>query len=178
MTEKDLERRLCEMLRNGLPTIDTHAEFSIHNSNSDAKNLYDLIGKNDYEVIEDDSRWNLHPKFMLEIIGGMRPDIVLRSKASSENRIYIEVKKTKPLGYGKADSQIIRYFLHLLATSHSKPSIAGVDIVDIGRAVLLAAPVSWFAATLNHDAWTYFLKTYSGLASCLGVTIGELHISE
>jgi hypothetical protein len=175
MTEKDLERRLCEMLQTRLTAVDTHAEFSIHNSNSDAKNLLDLIGKNGYEVIEDDSRWNLHPKFMLEIIGGMTPDIVLRSKASNENRIYIEVKKTQPLGHGKADSQIIRYFLHLLATSHSKPLIVGEDI---RRAVLLAAPVSWFATTVNHDAWTYFLKTYSRLASCLGVTLGELHISE
>ncbi|ALA57218.1 hypothetical protein NITMOv2_0782 [Nitrospira moscoviensis] len=76
--------------------VDMPAQFSIHNSTSDAKNLFDLIGHKTYEVIEDDSRWNLHPKFMLEIIGGMTPDIVLRSKASNENRIYIEVKKTQP----------------------------------------------------------------------------------
>ena len=175
MTEKDLECRLCEMLRTGLTAVDMHAEFAIHNSSSDAKNLFDLIGRNGYEVIEDDSRWNPYPKFMLEIIGGMTPDIVLRSKVSCENRIYIEVKKTQPLGYRKADSQVIRYFLHLLATSHSKPSILGEDI---RRAVLLAAPVSWFAATANKDACTYFLEMYSPLASCFGVTLGELHLPE
>lgn len=175
MTEKDIERRLCEMLRSGFTAVDMPAEFTIHNSTSDAKNLLDLIGKNGYEVIEDDSRWNLHPEFMLEIIGGMTPDIVLRSKASSENRIYIEVKKKQPLGYGKADSQIIRYFLHLLVTSHSKPPSVEKDI---SRAVLLAAPVSWFTDTINRDAWTYFLGTYSRLASRFGVTLGELHLSE
>lgn len=175
MTEKDLERLLCEKLRTGLTAVGAHAEFSIHNSSSDAKNLFALIGENGYEVIEDDTRWNLHPRFMLEIIGGMTPDIVLRSKVSGENRIYIEVKKKQPLGYGKADSQIIRYFLHLLATSHSKPPSVEEDI---RRAVLLAAPMSWFADTVNRDAWTYFLGTYSRLASCFGVTIGELHLSE
>lgn len=175
MTEKDLERRLCQMLQAGLTAVDMPVEFSIHNSTSDAKNLFDLIGNKDFMVFEDDSRWNLYPKFMLEIIGGMRPDIVLRSNASSENRIYIEVKQTQPLGYDEADSQIIRYLLHLLATSHSKPP--GVE-EDIRRAVLLAAPASWFAATNNHDAWMYFLETYSRLASCFGVTLGEVHLSE
>ena len=120
-------------------------------------------------------RSNPYPKFMVEIIGGMIPDIVLRSKVSNENRIYIEVKRTQPLGYGKVDSQIVRYFLHLLATSHSKPS-GGAD--DIRRAVLLAAPPSWFAVNAIHDAWRYFLETYTQLASCFGVTLGELHLQD
>ena len=175
MTEKDLERQLCEKLRAGFTAVDMPAEFFIHNSTSEAKNLFDLIGNKGYELIEDDSRWNLHPKFMLDIIGGMTPDIVVRSKGSGENRIYIEVKKTQPLGYGKVDSQIIRYLLHLLATSHSKPPNDGEDI---RRAVLLAAPPSWFAANVNHNAWTYCLETYSRLTSCFGVTLGELHLSE
>jgi hypothetical protein len=175
MTEKDLERRLCEMLRNGIATGDMPSEFCIHNSTSDAKNLFDLIGSKDFDLIEDDNRWNLHPKFMVEIIGGMTPDVVLRSKTSNENRIYIEVKKTRPLGYGKVDSQIIRYLLHLLATTYSTPP-GGAD--DIRRAILLAAPLSWFAVNTNHAAWTYFLETYSRLASCFGVTLGELHLPD
>lgn len=175
MTEKDLERRLCEMLRGGFATVDVPSQLSVHNSTSDAKNLFDLIGDKGFELIADDSRWNPHPKFMLDIIGGMIPDIVLRSKVSNENRIYIEVKKTQPLGYGKVDSQIVRYLLHLLAISHGKPS-GGAD--DISRAVLLAAPPSWFAVNANHDAWGYFLETYTGLASCFGVTLGELHLQD
>src|SRR5437899_12625248 len=69
LTEKDLERQLCEKLRAGFTAVDMPAEFFIHNSTSDAKNLFDLIGNKGYELIEDDSRWNLHPKFMLDIIG-------------------------------------------------------------------------------------------------------------
>lgn len=175
MTEKDLERRLCELLRGGLSTADIPVECAIHNSTSDAKSVLGLIGGRDFELIEDDSRWNLHPKFMVEVIGGMTPDVVLRSKLSGENRIYIEVKKTRPLGYGQVDSQVIRYLFHLLATSHSMPPHAPDDL---RRAVLLAAPPSWFTAKANHDAWTYFLETYSRLASCFGVTLGELHLVE
>ncbi len=173
MSEKDLERRLCNMLGDGLPVGDMPAEFSIHNSTSDALHLFDLIGDKVYEVIEDDNRWNLDPKFMLEVIGGMTPDVVFRSEVSGENRIYIEVKKTQPLGFGIVDSQIVRYLLHLLATSRRQP-VSGKE--DIGRAVLLAAPPSWFAVARNRDAWTYFLETYSGIASCFGITLGEMHL--
>ena len=57
---------------------------------------------------------------MLDLTGGSVPDIVLRSKASGENRIYVEVKDTQPLGYGLEDSQIIRYFLHLISHQYKK----------------------------------------------------------
>lgn len=173
MTESHLVCRLCEMLRGGIARVDMPSEFCIHNSTSDARNLFDLIGDREFHLIKDDNRFNPCPTFMVDIIGGMIPDIVLRSKASNENRIYIEVKKTQRLRYDKVDSQIIRYFLHLLATTQSRP-LGGTD--DIRRAVLLAAPPSWFAVNTNHAAWTYFLETYSPLASCFGVTLGELHL--
>jgi len=72
---------------------------------------------------------------MLDVIDGMIPDIVLRSPISRQNRIYIEVKDTEPLGYGIEDSKIARYFLHLLATTTRGPKEGN----DIRRAVLLCA---------------------------------------
>lgn len=83
------------------------------------------------------------------------------------------MKKTRPLGYGKFDSQAIRYLLHLLATTQQRPH--GIA-TDIRRAIVLAAPPSWFGVKDNRDAWHYFLQTYAALAATFDVTLAELHV--
>jgi len=102
-------------------------DWKFRNSTSDAKNLATLLGQHRPTVLHDTNVWNLHPNFMLDVIGGTIPDIVLRSPISRQKRIYIEVKDTEPLGYGIEDSQIARYFLHLLATTTRGPK-EGNDI--------------------------------------------------
>ena len=49
-------------------------------------------------MLHDTNVRNLHPTFMQDVIGGMVPNIVLRSPISAENRIYIEVNDAEPLG--------------------------------------------------------------------------------
>ena len=66
--------------------------FVISGSTSDAKNLSELIGDRRFEIFEDNNAFNPYPKFMIDIFGGLIPDIVLRSSESGQNRIYIEVK--------------------------------------------------------------------------------------
>jgi hypothetical protein len=105
---------------------------------------------------------------MQDLVGGVTPDIVLRSKSSGQNRIYIEVKDTEPLGYGIEDSQIVRYFLHLLAMTTKGPSS------DIKRAVLLCAPSAWFQVERNAKTWNHFLDRFLGLAKAFDITLGEI----
>jgi len=163
--EKALEARLLDKIKGGLPV-------EILNSTSDAKTLADLFGNHLPKWLQDTSDFNPAPKFMQDIIGGMTPDIVLRSPLSGENRLYIEVKEREPLGYGIADSQIVRYFLHLLAISTRLP-VTGQT--DIRRAVLVCAPSEWFKVKTNADVWGYFLQHFSGLAKTFDITLGELH---
>lgn len=140
----------------------------------------DLVCDHEFTVIDDlvpgDRRtWNTHPGVMDDVIGGMTPDIVVRSAvARPENRIYIEAKSAHGV-FTHADhreSQVIRYFLHLLATSHverSEPSIR--------RAVLVAAPSRFFDSSraAGGAAWRYFHERYRDLAEVFGVVIGEIH---
>lgn len=131
----------------------------------------DLFGAHEYQTIQDNSIWNPFGGFMKDVIGGMCPDIVFRSKVTNENRIIIEVKDTEKLGYqhyGIEDSQVVRYFLHLLATSTK-------DSDDIHRAVLLCAPPIWFADAHNAKAWGYFLEHFSGLAAKFRIALGEVY---
>lgn len=163
--EKEIEEQILKRLNDDL------AQLEIQNSTSDAKNLAMLLGQHKPTVLHDTSTWNLHPNFMVDVIGGMTPDIVLRSAFSGQNRIYIEVKDTEPLGYGIEDSQITRYFLHLLATTTRFPR----EGADIRRAVLLCAPAAWFKVKRNAETWNHFLTCFSGLATAFDTTLGELH---
>jgi hypothetical protein len=163
--EKEIEGRILDRLKDG------PAGLEIQNSTSDAKNLATLLGKHRPTVLRDTSAWNLHSNFMQDVIGNMTPDIVLRSPLSGQNRIYIEVKDTEPLGYGIEDSQIARYFLHLLATTTRGPKEGN----DIRRAVLLCAPAAWFKVKGNAETWNNFLRRFSGLATAFDITLGELH---
>lgn len=170
MIEDDLKHWLCDRLRDGIRDPAILSNLILTSPALATLTLADLIGSAVYEIIEDDSRWNPHPKLMVDIIGGMTPDVVIRSSTSGENRIYIEVKKTRPIGYERETSQVVRYFLHLLAfTSREAPG-------DIRRAMILAAPSSWFKKPRNADVWQYFINTYRDLASGFGITLAELRI--
>lgn len=169
MVEKDYENEIARTLKAAGKDPAVLVNLKIASSTSDARSIADLCLDSPFDIFQDTSDWNPHPKFMIEIIGGMRPDIVLRSKSSTENRIIIEVKETEPLRYGVHDSQVIRYFLHLLAISSSKVG------QDIRRAVLLVAPDRWFEGK-KGDAWKYFLNRYTDLARAFDVTLGELRI--
>jgi hypothetical protein len=164
--EKLIEERLLKVLRNRPQALE------VKNSSSNARSLADLICGCGLSVIHDNSDWNQHKNFMQDLVGGVTPDIVLRSKVSGQNRIYIEVKDSEPLGYGIEDSQIVRYFLHLLATTRKLPKQGATDI---RRAVLLCAPSAWFKKDGNVRTWNHFLEHFSGLARAFDITLGEIH---
>ncbi len=170
VAEKDLENAIVKKLLAAGKNPAALVNLEITSSTSDAKSIADLCLDNPFDIFQDTSDWNPHPQLMSEIIGGMRLDIVLRSRNSEKNRIIIEVKETMPLGYGVHDSQVIRYFLHLLAMSSSTVGL------DIRRAVLLAAPNRWFEENTG-DAWKYFLNRYTDLARAFDITLGELRIA-
>jgi hypothetical protein len=171
MGEKDLEFEICRVLHRGQSERSVLKTLVLRNSTSDAASAWDLIGAHRYTVFEDTSEWNPYPELMVDLTGGMTPDIVIRSGENGhENRIYIEVKETRKLSYGDVDSQAVRYFLHLLATTRKKPAS-----IDIRRALLLAAPAAWFEREQTVKAWRYFLQTYKGLATVFDITLGEIH---
>ncbi len=139
------------------------------NPTSDRKTLYDLVGDRPYRLFCDHSDWNQNKQLMVNVIGGCTPDLVLRSALSNENRIYIEVKATAPLGY-PTGSQMVRYFLHLLAMSQEHPP--GVD--DVRRAVVLAASSSWLRNERLRAPWLDFRQRYAPIANEFGITIAEI----
>jgi hypothetical protein len=146
--------------------------ITFKNYTTSARSLADLLSGNQPTIFHDTSDWNPQPKLMQDLIGGKIPDIVLRSKVSSENRIYIEVKDSTPLSDGVADSQVVRYFLHLLGMTTKVPRPGKTDI---RRAVLLCAPSDWFKNKRNAERWNYFLEHFSGLAKEFDIALGELN---
>ena len=173
MTEDQIVSTLCDQIREGKFNIESLNKIRVDNSSSNVHGLGDLIGANDFDIFKDTTAWNTHPKQLVNIAGGTRPDIVLRSK-KNENRIIIEAKCGAPLRAPKETSQVVRYLLHLLATSLQTPdSNAG----EIRRAVLLAAPDEWFENKKNNEAWHHFRITYEPLARGFGVTLGEIRIA-
>jgi len=163
--EKVIEKKFLYLLEHRPELI----RFKNHTTN--AENLADLLIGNRPAVFHDTSDWNPDPKAMQDVIGGNVPDIVLRSSRSNENRIYIEVKHDRPLSGGVADSQIVRYFLHLLAMTTKVPK---QGLQDIRRGVLLCAPSSWFENLGNAETWNYFLEHFSGLAKAFDIALGEV----
>src|SRR5579863_2612383 len=111
MIEDDIQRHICAKLEKR-----ELRDIKVTHSTS-ATNLYELIGERDFIPLVDNTDWNRDFKLRGDFFQDIRPDIVLRSQSSGENRIIVEVKVTEPLKYDTAaDSQIVRYFLHLLAT--------------------------------------------------------------
>lgn len=173
--EKKLENVLAGELRKGLKDRGVLRDIRIVTGGSNVSCIYDLVNDRDYTVFQDRSDWNPAPKLMIDVAGGIVPDLVLRSTASNENRIYIEVKYTGDLNYDRPLSQIVRYFLHLLCTTRQSPLPKNQDI---RRAILLAAPSAWFENKANANKWYYFLEKYADLAKLPGVdiTLGELRL--
>ncbi len=174
MYEKDLENLICAQLHAGAEDPSQLEALSFSRSTSAARNVRELIDGKTFALLQDTSEWDLHRSVLHDLCGGMTPDIVVRSKHSGQNRIYIEVKLIRELGYGKPDSQVVRYLLHLLATSEKKPSAAPDDI---RRAVILAAPPGWFVVSKNAETWNYFLTTYGPLAAAFDVTLAEIQLA-
>ncbi|HVO64943.1 MAG TPA: hypothetical protein VMT12_00540, partial [Syntrophales bacterium] len=145
MTEDEVVDFVYSALQSGKGDIDDLNRVRITNSTSDANGLGDLIGTWDFDLFKDDSRWNTHPGFMVDVAGGVRPDIIVRSK-SGENRILIEAKGATGLRTPMETSQVVRYFLHLLCTSLQTPN---ENTVAIRRAILMAAPEEWYSDTKN-----------------------------
>jgi hypothetical protein len=168
--EKEIEKRLLPILEQRPEAVMIHQTTS-----STAKTMADLLNGHQWGKFHDNSYWNKFKHFMQDVSGGMCPDIVIYSKRTEENRIYIEVKATSRLGYGIEDSQIIRYFLHLLVTTKKTPNKGGSDIP---RALLLCAPSQWFKAPKTAKSWNYFLEHFWGLAKAFNITLGEIHSDE
>lgn len=172
MTGEQIKIWLYDQLQKAQTDRSILKNIHITNSTGDVEDLWGLIGDAQYELFCDNNEWNNRPGLMPEIIGGMTPDIVLRSKASGQNRIIIECKGTDKLNYGIVDSQVVRYFLWLFAMTER-----AADRRDIRRAVLLAAPCPWFAKDTTARSWNYFIKHYRLLASeeCgFDITLGEI----
>lgn len=175
MSEIGLQDKLCNLLLNGRSDRSTLPTLKFSETSTDAQTVYDLVGHVDYRLIREDQPsdpWNQFPDFMIDVIGGMQPDVVLRSKVSDENRIYFEIKWSSPLGYNTADSQIVRYFLHLLAASHRSSN----GRQDIRRAVVLVAPNVWTEKKAFLAKWQYFFQTYRELASLFDITLALLRL--
>ena len=86
MDEKQIEKALVARLRDAKGNSRSLRGFTISGGTSDAKNLGELMGDRPFEIFEDDSAFNPYPKFMIDIFGGLIPDIVLRSSESGQNR--------------------------------------------------------------------------------------------
>lgn len=167
MVEKDLEDYLVVILRDAAQNPDTSRTLPISSASGDADTLYDLLGQHPFELFQDTCDWNPEPRLVVDVAGGITPDIVLRSKDSGQNRIYIEVKLNEEIRDVAPLSQVVRQFLHLLSTSQFAPL---GDRPDIRRALLLAAPSAWFADERNRIKWTYFSEHYRDLPRLLRST--------
>ena len=174
MTEDHVIDTLHLALKDGMGNSDRLKETKIVNSTSNARTLGDLIGTWHYDIFKDDSSWNTHPGFMVDVAGGVRPDIVVRSK-EGQNRILVEAKGATGLREPMQTSQVVRYFLHLLCTSLQTPNDC---TTAIRRAVLMAAPEEWFSDERNATSWGHFISTYTPLASAFGVTLGEIRLRQ
>jgi hypothetical protein len=175
MTGEQIKPALCEQLQKALTDSSILKKIHITNSTGDVEDLWGLIGDSPFDIFCDKSEWNNKKGVMPEIIGNMTPDIVLRARASGQNRIIIECKGTteKPSRYGIADSQFVRYFLWLLTMTESRRG------QDIRRAVLLAAPSPWFMSNEISQYWNYLCQTYRPIGSYkrnegFDITLGEI----
>jgi hypothetical protein len=165
--EKELEKNLCKVIKSGQTARQL---IKVHRTESTVHNLADLFEKVEPGIIEDSSDWNEFRTLSKDLFWGITPDIVIRPIGSNQNRIIIEVKKDSPFTHKEPDaSQVLRYFLHLLVTTDKSPESG------IRRAVLLAAPQSWFKG--KHSAsWDHFLSHYRPLANHFDITLGEIYL--
>lgn len=174
LDEKELEKALCRLIDSGEDGLRNLVITTPHGP----RTLLDLVGHHrpqfaEKTILEDTSDWNGCRGLSKDLFHLITPDIVLRSPLSSENRIIIEVKRTSSFTHVEAEaSQVLRYFLHLLATTNKNENLKGQK--DIQRAILLAAPISWFSDKKVASPWDYFLKQYGALAKQWNIEIGSI----
>jgi len=172
--EKDLEAKIVLRLE---PSGTKWQSIAITNCTTSASTLGDLIGDAGFRLDQQLSLVRGSVGLSVDLFGGQTPDIVIHSLASKQSRIVIEVKKNALFANkGRHESQILRYFLHLLATTDQKPN----GKQDINRAVLLAAPSAWFEANLTGGAklWKQFVEDYGPLAETFHIALGEIRTND
>ncbi len=148
----------------------------ITKSTSEARSIFDLLGDRehgrDFDLQTEKTLVKGSSVLSVELFGGLKPDIVIWSKRSSQNRIVIEVKQATEATHKENDaSQFLRYFLHLLVTSDPRPK----GKADIHRGVLVAAPAAWFEDRMLSRTWHHLVEHYGPLAEKFHITLGELH---
>jgi hypothetical protein len=165
MTEKEIENYYADIIQMSSINSEALKEMKFaKNYTTSSESLFDLIGKVEFQFFQDTTDWNNNKEILVDISGNMIPDLVIRSKRTNQNRILIEIKNESNLRYGIPDSQAVRYFLNLIATSTENKN------GDIKRGIILIAPPKWF----SNSKWCYFTKTYSDLAKVFGITIAEI----
>lgn len=173
MSEVALQEKILDALRSN---ADRWRNIPITKSTSEARTMFDLLGDRehgrDFDLQTEKSLVKGSSVLSVELFCGLKPDIVVWSKRSSQNRIVIEVKQATEATHKENDaSQFLRYFLHLLVTSDAKPN----GKADIGRGFLVAAPTAWFESRALSHTWHHLFKHYGPLAETFDITLGELH---
>jgi hypothetical protein len=173
MSEIALQEKVLAALRSN---AGTWRNIPITKSTSEARTMFDLLGDRehgrDFDLHAEKSLVKESSVLSVELFGGLKPDIVIWSKRSAQNRIVIEVKQATKATHKENDaSQFLRYFLHLLATSDLMPK----GKTDIGRGVLVAAPAAWFENRTLSSTWHHLVEHYGPLAKTFHITLGELH---
>src|SRR5258708_25339556 len=123
MSEVALQNKILAALR-------SHANrwrnIPITKSTSEAHTMFDLLGDRehgrDFDLPTEKSLLKGSSVLSVDLFHGLKPDIVVWSKRSSQNRIVIEVKQATEATHKEDDaSQFLRYFFHLLVTSDRRP---------------------------------------------------------
>jgi hypothetical protein len=176
LSEIALQEKLVDILKSD-PMI--RKTVHIFRSEKELGTLNALLGEcqwnRDFILKEDVVLRRKESELCDDLFGGIKPDIVLCSTRSGQNRIIIEAKihsdftRTEP-----HESQVLSYFLHLLVTSDRKPK----GIEDIQRGFFLAAPSSWFENEKKSRPWHDFVNHYGPLADQFDIKLGEIPADE
>ncbi len=173
MSEFGLQEKTLAVLRSN---ANTWRNIPIIKSTSDARTIFDLLSDRehgrDFDLHTEKPLVKGSSILSVELFGGLKPDIVVWSKRSAQNRIVIEVKQATEATHKENDaSQFLRYFLHLLVTSDPRPN----GTADISRGFLVVAPAAWFEDRALSRTWHHLIKHYGPLAKTFDITLGELH---
>ena len=176
LSEIALQEKLVDILKADPAMRKT---VQIFRSKKEAGTLNDLLGEwkfdKDFDVTEEPVLRKEESELCLDLFWGIKPDIVLCSKRSGQNRIIIEAKIHAAFTRTEThESQVLSYFLHLLVTSDRKPK----GIVDIPRGFFLAAPSSWFENEKKSRPWHDFVNHYGPLADQFNIKLGEIRAED
>lgn len=164
--EKEYVNYLVECIKHG---PECKGIWIVDGKTGAKENLCGYLSGIDHEVVQDSSDWKKNKGISIDLIGGMTPDIAVNSKLSNQNRILIEVKWDAKLHYYPDESQLVRYFIYMIAATtrnHGK-------LPDLKRAVLLAAPQNWFSGK-NLQAYEYFVEKFYDVGDRFGIKIGKI----